>query len=106
MVGKKRSIKGKKSQNKLKEQFPNNHMEVKDDTTFQSFLDLQKEKGKNKLQEVPTPEKGNNKMIHKPNVKRYFPLFYGRNVPTLTPKIIKYLQEKSKIISLSDEELE
>jgi len=66
-------------------------VEVKDDTILQNFLDLHKEKGKKKLQEVAISKKGNNKMINKPSTKRDFSPFYGRNIPTLTPKIIEYL---------------
>lgn len=54
-------------------------MEVKDDTTLQSFLDIHKEKGKKKLQEVATSERGNNKMINKPSAKGNFPLLCGIN---------------------------
>jgi len=79
---------------------------LQDDITFQNFLDLQKEKGKKKPQEVTTQAKENNKIISKSSAKRYSPLFCGRNVPNLTPKIINYLHEMSNKISILDEEPE
>lgn len=77
---------------------------MNDDTTLQIFLNLQKEKGNKKLQEVATQVKENDKMINKLSAKRDFPLFYGRNVPALSPKIIEYLWVTNQKISLSDEE--
>ena len=104
MAGKEKSRKGKKGQKNVKEEMTNDLVKVNDDTTLQSFLNAQKEKGKKKLQEVTTSGKGNKMMTIKPSAKQDFPLFYGRNVPNLNPEIIDYLQNRSQKISLSDEE--
>lgn len=44
--------KGKKYQNKIKEEVTNKFLDLEDDITIQNFLDLLKEKGKNEGIEI------------------------------------------------------